>query len=335
MDYTFITMELILLGTIILTALGLGLLIYRLTAKIRQLESANSNDRGIVMLNQNIQSMNERLDKTTESINTRLDKAAQVIMSVQRELGTVQERFKGFEEFSELLHPKMRGNIGEQILSDMLTQVFSSKHYDLQYKFRDGQVVDAIIHTKSGIIPIDSKFPLENFKQMSRAESEEQKKTAQKEFNKMVKKHIDDISKKYILPDENTVNFAVMYVPSENVYYHIMTDDESKLLDYAKSKNVLMVSPHGFFSFLRVIMMGLERAKLQEQAQKIWDILKGVQQEAGKFEGTLSVLARHISNAKGAMDNANSGFAKLTGKLGQVQLLDEIETETKEELKEG
>jgi len=299
--------------------------------KLRVLGPSKEQDRGLIMLNQNVQGMSERLDKTNESINLRLDKAAQVIMAVQKELGTVQERFKGFEEFSDLLHPKLRGNIGEQILSDMLAQVFAPTHYELQHKFRDGMTVDAIIRTKSGIIPIDSKFPLDNFKQLSHAETAEQKKVASREFIKAVRRHIDDISKKYILPDEDTVNFAVMYVPSENVYYHILTDDEAALMDYAKSKGVLMTSPHGFFNFLRVIMMGMERTKLQEQAQKIWDILKGVQQESKKFSTSLNVLSRHITNAKNAMDAAHSGYAKLSGKLEQVKLIEAAPNEPIEE----
>jgi len=314
----------ILLFVLVLAVAFLVFAFFSLNRRIKITDDARGNDRGLVMLNQNIQGMNERLDKTTESINSRLDRAAQVIMSVQCELGTVQERFKGFEEFSELLHPKLRGNIGEQILADMLAQVFSLGHYELQYKFRDGQTVDAIIRTKSGLIPIDSKFPLENFKQLSRAETDELRKSSQREFIKAVKRHIDDISKKYLLPDEGTVNFAVMYIPSENVYYHILTDDESNLLDYAKGKNVLMTSPHGFLNFLRVILMGMERTKLQEQSQKIWDILKGGQQESIKYESAINVLSRHVTNAKGAMDTVHSGYSKLSGKLDQVKLLDDI-----------
>ncbi len=323
-------MQTILLIILIISVVAVGFLVVRLQTKLRQLQDSKADDSGIIMLNQNLQGMNKRLDKTTETINTRLDKAAQVIMSVHRELGTVQERFKGFEEFSELMHPKLRGNIGEQVLSDMLAQIFAPMHYKMQYKFRDGQMVDAVVHTKSGIIPIDSKFPLENFKQMTRAVSDEIRKIALRDFNKMVKRHVDDISKKYILPDEGTVNFAVMYIPSENVYYHILTDDESGLLEYAKNKNVLLVSPHGFFSFLRVILMGMERNKLQEQAQKIWDILKGVQQESEKFGRTLGTLSTHITHAKSAMDNTHSGFAKLTGKLDQVQLLEDTKKPKKE-----
>jgi DNA recombination protein RmuC len=299
--------------------LGVLIVVLRQLAEIR---NASKNDQGLVMLNQNIHSMSEKIDKSAEAMNTRLDKAAHVIMSVQKELGTVQERFKGFEEFNELLHPKMRGNIGEQILTDMLQQVFSAEHYGLQFKFRGGETVDAILRTKAGIIPIDSKFPLENFKQLSRATTDDERKVANREFVKAVKKHIDDIGKKYVLPDEGTVNFAVMYVPSENVYYQIMVDDENDLMEYAKSKSVLMTSPHGFFNFLRVVMMGLERSKLQEQAQRIWEILKGVQQESVKFSETLGVLDRHVTNAKNAMDTVQTGYGKLAGKLDQVKLLE-------------
>lgn len=313
------TLLLIILAVVVV---GLGGGFFLVMRKIEELKDSQTNDKGIIMLNQNLQGMTERLDKNTEAINIRLDKAAQVIMAVQKELGTVQERFKGFEEFNELLHPKLRGNIGEQILADMLTQVFSAEHYALQYKFKGGETVDAIIRTKAGIIPIDSKFPLENFKQFMRAETDEQRKVARRDFIKAVKRHVDDIAKKYLLPEEGTVNFGVMYIPSENVYYHILTDEESGLLDYAKDKNVIMVSPHGFFSFLRIVMMGMERSRLQEQAQQIWDILKGVQQESVRFNDTLGVLSRHVTNAKNAMDTVQSRYGKLTGKLDQVKLLE-------------
>jgi len=326
-------LTIIILAAFALLASGLTAGFILLTKKIDAMRSAQSDDKGLLMLNQNIQSINEqlhkttdniniRLEKTSESINERLTNAARVIASVQKELGTVQERFKGFEEFNELLHPKMRGNIGEQILADMLAQVFPTEQYQLQFKFKGGETVDAVIRTQAGLIPIDSKFPLENFKQMSRATNNTDKAAASKEFSKAVKKHIDDISKKYLLPDEGTLNFAVMYVPSENVYYHILTEEENELMDYAKKKSVHITSPHGFFNFLKVIMIGMERGKLQEQAQKIWEILKGVQQESVRFSETIGVLSRHITNAKGAMDSVHSGYARLSGKIDQVKLLE-------------
>jgi len=319
---------------IIVSAATIYLLI-QLARQIRELKDAQTNDKSILMLNQNLETIRSSLSQSSETMTAKLTTAfeamnrnfgtfAGAMGEVKKELGTVQERFKGFEEFNELLHPKMRGNIGEQILADMLGQVFSSEHYALQHKFKGGETVDAIIRTQAGIIPIDSKFPLENFKQLTRATTDEERRVATREFASAVKKHINDISKKYLLPEEGTVNFAIMYVPSENVYYHILTDEDSNLMDYAKTKSILMTSPHGFFNFLRVIMMGLERSRLQEQAQKIWEILKGVQQEAGRFNDTLGVLARHLTNAKGSMDTVQSHFAKLTGKLDQVQLLGNV-----------
>lgn len=323
----------LLLGILIVLVLGLGVGIFMLARTLNAMRSGQGPDHAFVMLNQNLNSMNEKIDRTqealhknTDTINERLTNAAKVIAGVQKELGTVQERFKGFEEFSELMHPKMRGNIGEQILADMLGQVFSDAHYEMQYKFKDGQVVDAIIRSKAGLIPIDSKFPLENFKQLNRAENDDQRKAAAREFTKAVKRHIDDISKKYILPHEGTMGFAVMYVPSENVYYHIITDEEGNLMDHAKEKNVFVTSPQGLMSLLQVILMGLERAKLQEQAQKIWDILKGVQQESGRFGEALGILSGHLTRAKGSMDTVMSGYDKLTGKLDQVNLLGEAKT---------
>jgi len=314
-----------LLLVILLAALGaIGFALMTLSRRLQDLRDSHTNDKGLIMLNQNLSSMNEKIDKTSETINERLTNAARVISSVQKELGTVQERFKGFEEFNELLHPKMRGNIGEQILADMLGQVFPAEQYVLQHKFKGGETVDAVIRTQAGIIPVDSKFPLENFKQLTRAQSDDERRIATRDFVKAVKKHIDDIGRKYLLPEEGTVNFAVMYVPSENVFYQILVDDESGLLEYAKGKGVLITSPHAFFSLLRVILMGLERNKLQEQAQKIWDILKGVQQESVRFGETLGVVARHVTNAKNAMDTAHAGYDKLHGKLDQVKLLDTI-----------
>lgn len=323
-------MTTLLLIILLVLVAGLGVGLFSLARTINDMKAAKTNDQTFVMLNQNLNSMNEKIDRTqdalhknTDTINERLTNAAKVIAGVQKELGTVQERFKGFEEFNELMHPKMRGNIGEQVLADMLGQVFSDAHYQMQYKFRDGQVVDAIIRSKAGIIPIDSKFPLENFKQLNRAETDEQRKAASREFAKAVKKHIDDISKKYILPDEGTINFALMYVPSENVYYHIITDETLDLMEYAKSKHVVLTSPQGLLGYLNVILIGLERAKLQEQAQKIWDILKGVQKESGKFGEALGVLSGHLTRAKGSMDTVMSGYDKLSGKIDQVNLLED------------
>ena len=130
----------IVIGSISLFALVLVIyLTMSVTRRLQDLKDSQTNDKGIIMLNQNLQGMSERIDKATESLNVRLDRAAHVIQGVQKELGTVQERFKGFEEFNELLHPKMRGNIGEQVLRELLAQSLPSETYSLQYEFKNGQ----------------------------------------------------------------------------------------------------------------------------------------------------------------------------------------------------
>ena len=276
----------------------------------------------MVMLNQNIQGMHNRLDEATKVLNSRLSKAAEYMADVKREVGVVEERFKRFEEFNELLHPKLRGVIGEKILGEMLSQILPNHLYETQFRFKNGETVDAMMKTKAGILPVDSKFPLENFQQMSRAETSEGRVKAAKEFARAVRRHIDDISKKYILPEEGTVNFAIMYVPSENVYYQILTDDENDVLEYAKNKNVLLTSPNGFYFMIRVILMTLEREKMQEQALKIWEILKGVQHETVRFRDNIDLVAKHLTNAKSAMDTAYKGYDRLNSKLEQVKLLE-------------
>ncbi|PJA46738.1 hypothetical protein CO172_03585, partial [Candidatus Uhrbacteria bacterium CG_4_9_14_3_um_filter_36_7] len=249
------------------------------------------------------------------------DKAAHVIGQVNKELGSMSEIGRNLKDFQAFLTaPKLRGNIGEQILYDAMSQVFSSNQYDTQFKFKDGQIVDAVIKTNEALIPIDSKFPMESFRLVCEASTDQEQERSKREFVKTVKKHIHDVSKKYILPQEKTVDFAVMYIPSENVYYEIVANNE-EVLEFARQSNVLLVSPNSFFHFLRVILMGLERTKIQEEAQKIWELLKSLQQENIKVNESLSLVNRHLTNAKNAMDIACAEHLKFSSKIDQVKLL--------------
>ncbi|MBI4133764.1 DNA recombination protein RmuC [Candidatus Uhrbacteria bacterium] len=310
-------MELLLILVIILVLIGFAATFYFLHKKL----SGGAQDQVISLLNQNIQGIQQRIDKTTETIGQRLDKAAWVIQNVQRELGAMQEIGRSIKDFQEFISsPKLRGNIGEQVLYDALAKTFPKDHYATQFKFREGQTVDAIVRTREGMIPIDSKFPMEYFKKMTGAATADERASHLREFTRSVKKHIDDVAKKYILPHEGTVDFAVMYIPSESIYYEIIVDSD-EIGDHAQNRKVLLVSPNGFFHFLRVLMMGLERSKLQEGAQRIWELLKAVQQDTQKFGETLGVLNRHVTNAKNIMDSATSEYTKLASKIDQVKLL--------------
>ncbi len=238
------------------------------------------------------------------------------------ELGKVQEMNRAMKEFQDFLRsPKLRGNIGEQVLRDLLVQVLPKKNFALQYQFHEGQKVDAIIKTNQGIIPIDSKFPMENFQKMKKAKNKEEKKNFKRAFLRDIKKHIKDISQKYILPQEGTVDFAVMYVPSEAVYYEVALKQPS-ITEISQQRRVYLTSPNSFYYFLKTIMLGLEGAKIEESAKEILRGMKSVKQEALKFEGDFSVLTSHIERAKNCSERARTEFERLKTKienLGQIK----------------
>ncbi len=293
----------------------------QLLQRMERFSEEQRADQAMVLLNQNMKGVQERLDQTTVAINSRLDNAARIIQGVQKELSTVQEIGRGIKEFQELLNsPKLRGNIGEQVLNDSLAQVFSNDHYEVQYRFRDGQTVDAVIRTENGMIPIDAKFPMDNFRRLLAAEDAEIRSAEKKEALRAVKKYADDIARKYILPTEGTVDFAIMYVPSESIYYEIMMA-EDEIMEFARSKKVLLVSPNSFFHFLRILMIGLERVKLQQEAQRMLDLIRGIQGESVKFGDTLALASKHVTNAKNAMDASTAEYGKLSGLIDQVKLL--------------
>lgn len=272
-------------------------------------------------LNSNNSSMQEQLQRTNKAINERLDNAARVIGTVSKELGGMAEIGRQIKDFQDFLKsPKLRGNIGEQVLRDLLDQMIPKGCYFLQYKFKEGQIVDAIIKTKQGIIPIDSKFPLENFRRFARAEGADEKERARRDFQRDVKKHINDISRKYIVPQEGTVDFAIMYVPSEAIWYEVVSDDGG-LNAFAISKKVYLVSPNSFYYFLKVVMIGLEGTRIEEATREILATLKGIKQDSEKFGQGLGVLSRHVNNAKNMMENVNNEYSKLSGKIDRVDSL--------------
>ncbi|KKS42005.1 MAG: hypothetical protein UV05_C0049G0004 [candidate division CPR1 bacterium GW2011_GWA2_42_17] len=293
---------------IVIVAAGFAGLFWFLQNRLRQIETNRDNDQTyanvakLLEMNQKAQeimqnelqanrgALDQNLQAQSKAINERLDKAASVIGEVNKHLGHMQEIGRQMKDFSDFLRsPKLRGNVGEQVLKDLLEQVMPRGYFEMQYKFREGETVDAIIKTNNGLVPIDSKFPMESFQRAARAQ-------------------------------EGTVDFAIMYVPSEGVYYEIAAN-QIEVIDFAANQKVYLVSPNNFYYFLKIIMIGLEGAKLQEEGKKIWETLKAVQHDAGKFGEQLGVLSRHVTNAKNSMDGVNSEFVKLSGKIENIKLL--------------
>jgi DNA recombination protein RmuC len=233
------------------------------------------------------------------------------------------------KELNDLLQsPKLRGNMGEHILKELLIQYFPENSYAFQYAFKNGEKVDAIIKTTQGIIPIDAKFPFDNFRKMMESESKEERKKVQKDFEKDVKKHIEDIATKYIVVSEGTVDYALMYIPSEAIYYEIV--NTSIICDFASDKRVLPVSPMSFYAYMKSILMSFEGQKIQSQTKEILNTLKSIRKDYEKTEEALSVLQKHVTNSYNQLSNVSRMFNGLGQKLHNDHLLS---NETASELK--
>jgi DNA recombination protein RmuC len=233
---------------------------------------------------------------------------------VSKEIGEVTEIGRSMKDLQAFLRsPKLRGNIGEQVLKELLGQMLPKQSFHLQYNFKNGSIVDAAIQTSAGIIPVDSKFPMENFQKMAKAENETEKKLFQNDFFRDVKKHIDDISRKYIQTDQGTIDYALMYIPSEAIYYEIVNGEN--LLEYSHQKKVLPVSPSTFYAYLRAILMSFEGAKIDQKAKEMLAIIKGIQKDYEKVDENLDTLTKHITNSYNMMNQVSQNFSQLGNKI--------------------
>lgn len=262
------------------------------------------------------------LQENSRQLNERLDKASAVIRDVGVEVGQMSEIGRSMKELQDFLKsPKLRGNIGEQVLQDLITQVFPKNSFNLQYQFKSGEKVDAAIRTDAGILPIDAKFPMENFQKLMKAKTEEDIKLHRKDFARDIKKHIDAIAKKYILPDEGTMDFALMYVPSESVFYELVNMDD--IIEYAKKQRIYIVSPSTLYAHLQTILLSFEGKKIESQSRELFRLLRAIQIDYEKVNDSLDLLGKHINNASNQYMNVNKGVTQLGQKLSSAKHLDD------------
>ncbi len=283
-------------------------------------EMKGSVDKSSQSMSEQMKNQRDTMDKQTKMIWERLDNAAKVISGVQKNLGVLEEFGKDMKDLSNVLKsPKLRGGLGEELLYEILENYLPRDLFKTQYKFKDGAVCDAVITLEKGIIPIDSKFSMENFMAMINSETDKERESAQKVFVRDVKKRIDEIASKYILPEEGTTDYAIMYIPSENTFNEIT--NSQNLRDYAQSKSIALTSPNQFTYFVKTLMMAYRQSELSKHASEILRALDGIQVESVKFGEDLEVLDGHISRTSKSMDNVKTKYSKLTGKLEAVQAL--------------
>lgn len=298
------------------------------------------------LLQQQIESLREQVRKSLDDanllINQRLEYTTKAVTDVQTNLAKIEESNKRIYEvgkdissLQEILRaPKLRGGLGELFLVDLLSQILPPEHFELQHTFKSGEKVDAVVKLGDGLVPVDSKFPLENFQKTIQAETEEDKKYFRKQFTSDVRKHIDSVASKYILPDEKTYEFALMYIPAENIYYETIIKDEQlpdakSISSYALERKVIPVSPNTFYIYLKTILLGLRGMKIEEKALEIIRSLQRLRGDFLRFREDFSKLGTHISHAKSSYDSAEKRMERFGEKLGQVEESDkQIEPET-------
>jgi DNA recombination protein RmuC len=294
-------------------------------------KSVDSTNRTLnEALRTNSTDMIRTLQENSKQLNERLDRAASVIRDVGKEVGQMSEIGRSMKELQEFLKsPKLRGNIGEQVLKDLISQMFPKNSFYLQYAFKSGEKVDAAIKTDAGILSIDSKFPMENFQRMSKANDGE-REMFQKEFVRDVKKHIDAISKKYICPDEGTMDFALMYVPSESVYYEVV--NLTDLMEYARLARVYVVSPSTLYAHLQTILLSFEGKKIETRSKEVFKLLRALENDYTKVEENLSLLGKHLNNASSQFSNVSTGFSHFGKKLKTTKMIEENLEESSEQI---
>jgi len=287
------------------------------------------------MMQQQIDSrLAEQVKATNESkdfMAHRLSSAEQTVRSVSMGLGkleqataTLQKTSNEIVSFQNMLKaPKVRGNFGEVMLGNLLGEVIPSDRYELQYTFSDTrEIADAIIRLQDGyIVAIDAKFPLANYQLYVQEQDETLKNALRKTFIRDVKKHISDISQKYISSHEKTLDFAFMYIPIEGVYYETMVSPgpEPDVWAFSLEHKVIPVSPNSFLAYLQTVLVGLRGMKIEQQAREILQYIGQLRQDFGKFSDDFETVGKHLSNAKTKYDDSAKRLDKLGNRFEQIE----------------
>ncbi len=266
----------------------------------------------------------EQSDTLSKTVSERIADTTRVFGEVREKLGELTKGTQQIEEvgrnissLQEILRaPKFRGGFGELLLERLLDDILPRENYSLQHRFRNGEVVDAVIKIGGNLVPIDSKFPLEDFERILTAESEEEQAALRRQFTRTIKKHIDNVTK-YIVPDEHTFDFALMYIPAENVYYETILrgKEGSEIYSYSLQKRVIPVSPNSFYAYLQVITLGLKGLHVERTARDILGHLGRLQGDLDSFQEDYATLGTHIGHAARKYEEAGRKLTKLDEKM--------------------
>lgn len=322
-----------IVAVIALVILGFSLILFLHFKSYSQTNSQLNalNQQLNSQLNAITQQLNDRLSdntntllKTQQDITQRLGKISEVEKSLVRMEETYKQVLEISKDISSLQDlfraPKFRGGVGEFSLENLLTQIMPKDFFDLQYSFKNGTIADAVIKIGSNKVAIDAKFPLESFNRMIDSKNDDESKVSRKQFVRDVQNRIEEIASKYILPEEGTYDFALMYIPAENVYYEtILKDmqesDQKSLYSFALNKKVIPVSPHSLYPYLIVILRGLKGLAIEKNAKQIIEYLGRLQIDLNKFKEDFRLVGGHLFNAKTKYEEAEKKLERFSDKF--------------------
>ena len=280
--------------------------------------------------------LDSKLSETHRATETQFGQATRLIQGISGQsakiLAEVTERLTKLDEtnrqvvnFSEQLqnlqdilkNPKQRGVLGEYYLETVLKNVLPPGSYRMQYAFSDGVIVDAAVLIDTRVIPIDSKFSLENYNRILEARDPAEKKRYESAFVADLKNRIDETAK-YVKPEENTMDFAFMFIPSEAVYYDLLinkvgavSDDTRNLVHYAGQKRVIVVSPTSFLAYLQTVLQGLKNQRISEEAKDIIKQVENLGRHLGTYDDYMKRLGKNLGTTVNVYNSAYKEFAKI------------------------
>ncbi len=329
-------MELILIILLVVVILGLGAVLYVLTQKLNEVKNASAVElmkgdvtelaRTVASLQQ---TMGDKLDRSNlgvqQSVQKQLSESAKLITDVTQRLAKLDETNRRVVDVADelktlqnvLSNPKQRGVFGEFYLTSVLENVLSPGQYQTQYKFADGEIVDAVIFLDKGqVLPIDSKFSLENYNRMIESSGKEREALLLK-VKADLKLRIDETSK-YIRPSERTMDFAFMFIPSESLYYDLLINNvgtggsSRDLIEYAfRDRRVIIVSPTSFMAYLQTVLQGLRSLQIEEQAKDIQVRVGKLGTHIAKFETFMQKLGSSLGTTVNHFNAAHKELAKV------------------------
>lgn len=314
---------------LVVFVVGLGIAIAMINKRMKDLTSKDDS-ASLMMLKEDLKGINERLDRHNESmkqdVRAQLGESSKIVRDVTERLTKLDETNRQVVGFADQLqklqdtlnNPKQRGVLGEYFLETVLKNVLPPKHYKLQYKFKDGEIVDAAIFLQDKIIPVDAKFSLENYNRLTELGPGADHDAIEKQFKQDLKNRIDETSK-YIRPSENTMDFAFMFIPAEGLYYDLLVNkvgaggvSSRDLIDYAfKEKHVIIVSPTSFFAYLQTVLQGLRAMQIEESAKEIRKNIEVLAKHLQSYDGYLQKLGATLGTTVGHYNTAYKEFKKI------------------------